>query len=534
MVSMSVEFPCESAPSTVVKGLNSGDRGHNMLVQPECPRYRPLRAHMQVTITIAVVMATLFAAGRDVPPGRPPKHLRKFHSAAVESMLANYTARMPDKNLSTLFTNCFPNTLDTTVMEASANESFIITGDIPAMWLRDSTNQVLPYIPLMLKDAALQSMIRGVVMRQLRSVLIDSYANSYNKSPRSPDAGEHQSDCRLPPMNLRLFEGKYELDSLCAVLKLTYHYVNTSGDTELLTTEHHLFLRAVDVILTTMENQSMSTEMQAGNVPYRFYRVDAPWEIDAYPNRPVADTGLIRSAFRPSDDQTLYDFLVPSNAMAHVELGHVIELLEMLVHSAGEGGELPPSVEGAPHPVQLVARAHEKREFVLGGLRAYAIHCEPHRPTPSSCRFAYEVDGFNHSNVMDDPNVPGLLSLPYLGFRHLPDIVLATRDWVLSNRNPYYYCGSLGCGLGSPHTLPGYIWPMGLIVEAFTSHDATHVKSLLHLLVESGLYNGFMRESFNPNDAMLPGSRPWFAWANTMFGALIVNIGERFPQLIFG
>jgi uncharacterized protein len=136
--------------------------------------------------------------------------------------------------MQTLLQNCLPNSLDTTILYSSSDipDSFVITGDIEALWLRDSTNQILPYVPYASEDPALVTLIEGLINRQANSVLIDVFANAFNYN--ASGAG-HQDDIRTPRMTPSVFEGKYEIDSPAAFLKLSYWYWAYTSSTQFLT-----------------------------------------------------------------------------------------------------------------------------------------------------------------------------------------------------------------------------------------------------------------------------------------------------------
>eukprot|EP00759_Apiculatamorpha_spiralis_P019966 PhF_6_TR25589/c0_g1_i1/m.35896/K09704/K09704; uncharacterized protein len=451
------------------------------------------------------VLIVVFAVALSTA-GRPPPNQRKFNSTAVEAYITSVLPRFKDPNLATIFQNCLPNTLDTTVEIASSNDSFIITGDIDAMWLRDSTNQVLPYVRFLRQDPALAGMVRGVVLRQFRSVILDSYANAYNVGPNGQG---HQTDKRTPPMTPPVFEGKYEIDSLAAVLKLAYAYFNQTQDTTILDST---FLSAADAILTVVQKQMLSTTEQKGVYPYQFYRNDGS-EYDKYPAAPAAHTNMIRSAFRPSDDQTKYDFLVSANAMMSVELDHLSQLASKM------SGAHAQAVQTTAKKLSKIVRAgvESNGTKVMNGVK----------------RYVFEVDGFGNVNDMDDGNIPALLALPYLGYCSPTDpTYLATRSYVLSTQNPWYFQGSAAKGVGSPHTGSDMIWPMALIVQGITSTNDTEIQEVLNYLTTTTAGTYFMHESFNKNDPQI-FTRSWFAWANTLFGEFIMMLADTKPYLIF-
>jgi meiotically up-regulated gene 157 (Mug157) protein len=443
------------------------------------------------------------------PDQRPAPERRAFSSPAVERCLVETAARIADPEVAWLFSNCFPNTLDTTVRAGTQDgrpDTFVITGDIPAMWLRDSTAQVWPYLPLAKEDPALGSLLAGVVNRQVECVLLDPYANAFEPDP----AKESKWKSDLTEMKPGIHERKYELDSLCAVLRLSRGYYDATGDGSCFGGR---WLEAVGAILDTIEReQHLAPE---GEKPfYTFARVGhlgsdtLPVRSNTYPGK---NCGLSRCAFRPSDDSMVLPFLIPANAMAVVELRHAARLLD---RAAGRPG--------------LAVRARALAEAIDAGIRRHGIVDHP------ECGkiFAYEVDGFGSSYFMDDANVPSLLSFPYLGYCEASDaLYLNTRKAVLSGHNPFYSEGQAARGIGGPHVGPGHIWPMSIIIQALTSESEEEVGQCLRLLKATHGGTGWMHEAFWKDD---PGrfTRKWFAWANTLFGELILYIGRKWPALL--
>ena len=433
-------------------------------------------------LLIATTAAIALAAA---PNARPDPSKRTFNSSAVEALIASYVPRFIDPDLATIFANCLPNTLDTTIVAASHNDSFVITGDIDAMWLRDSTNEVLPYMAFAAQDPALAAMLHGVVMRQARSVLIDPYANAFNQVA---NGNGHQDDPRKPPMTKPVYEGKYELDSLAAVLKSSWNYFNNTGDMSLLQEDD--WLSAMERIMDTITVQQQSTAEDGSNPAYTFGRRGSEYPN---PKAPANRCGLSKCGFRPSDDNTHWPFLISANAMAAVELEHLAamaatgtgpRLANITQYATALAVQLRSSVEALARQtvsgfgiicesVGAVRDDEDSRPWLSRALctavrvrRITTFVPSTHAPLAD----AYEVDGFGNFSVADDSNVPSLLSLPYLGYcdRTNPTY-LATRKFLLSSSNPYYYTGTVASGIGSPHTPSGYIWPMAIAMQALTS-----------------------------------------------------------------
>ena len=311
-----------------------------------------------LAIAAAACVALALAAA---PNARPPPAKRTFNSTAIEALIASFVPRFVDPDLGTIFANSLPNTLDTTVVAASHNDSFIITGDIDAMWLRDSTNEVLPYMAFAGADAALKDMLHGVVMRQCRSVLIDPYANAFNIGPNGQG---HQDDTRTPPMTKGVFEGKYELDSLAAVLKSSWQYWNNTGDSSLLLEPD--WLAAMERVMDTITVQQQSTAEDGPHPAYAFKRGGS-----VYPNprAPANRTGLSKCGFRPSDDNTGLPFLISANAMAAVELEHLATMA-----ATGGGARLANITQRAAGLAAQLRAATEA--FARQAVAGFGVICE--------------------------------------------------------------------------------------------------------------------------------------------------------------
>ncbi|MDF3057625.1 MAG: hypothetical protein K0R17_1840 [Rariglobus sp.] len=436
---------------------------------------------------------------------RPPAKDRRFSSAAVESLIGSVSARIADPELAWLFANCLPNTLDTTVDHRigadGRPDTYVITGDIDAMWLRDSAAQVWPCLPLARTDEALRRMLAGVVNRQARCILLDPYANAFY---RDPVLGYWQSD--LTEMRPGVHERKWEIDSLAYFLRLSHAYWTATGDTSPFDATWQAAVRAVFATIRT--EQTVGADPSRS--PYTFERA-AGQHLPSHACRVKSpDCGLVRCSFRPSDDMVKLPFLVPANAMLAVALRDASTLLAAL------------------HLDDLAAAAHTQSETITHALETHAVVSHPVHGEI----WAYEVDGYGDALLMDDANAPSLLSLPYLGFCPPDDPrYRRTRAFVLSSDNPHHVTGRAATGVGSPHTGPGTIWPMALTLQALTSTDDTEILRCLAQLKSTHAGTGFMHESF---DAGNPASftRPWFAWANTLFGELIVTLHQQRPHLL--
>jgi len=431
--------------------------------------------------------------------------MRKFKSEAVEAQIVEVKRALgPDSELAWLFENCFPNTLDTTVRFGQLDgkpDTFVITGDIPAMWLRDSTAQVWPYLPLIRNDKSLQQLIVGVINRQTRCILIDPYANAFNF-----DSEGSEWDHDLTAMKPQLHERKWEIDSLCYPIRLAHGYWKTSGDTSPFDSS---WQDAMDLIIKTFREQ----QRKDGPGPYSFRRQTTTpndtLNLNGYGN-PVKPCGLIASGFRPSDDACIYPFLIPSNMFAVTALRSLAELSNGIRNQdlAREASLLADDIESA--------------------LKTYATAAHGEHGQI----YAYEVDGFGNQLFMDDANVPSLLSLPYLGCAAANDpIYQNTRRFVLSSSNPYFFKGKAAEGIGGPHVGLDMIWPLSIIMRGLTSSDEEEIGACLNSLMRTHAGTGFMHESFNKDDPS-KFTRAWFAWANTLFGELVLKVLHEHPQVL--
>jgi len=436
---------------------------------------------------------------------RPSRRARKFTSRAVEETVREIESYLDGNELSWLFGNCFPNTLDTTVNFSEKNgrpDTFVITGDINAMWLRDSTAQVWPYISLASRDADLKDLIAGVINRQVKCILIDPYANAFNDGP-----GESEWMSDLTDMKPELHERKWEIDSLCYPVRLAHGYWKTTGDTSVF---DESWTAAMRLILATFRQQQRKEDRG----PYRFQRVTG-WQSDTVAGggfgNPINPVGLIVSIFRPSDDATIWPFLIPSNYFAVLSLRQMAEIASSVVRDEALAADATALADEVGTALMKFARAE------------HPLHGEI---------IPYETDGYYNYNFMDDANVPSLLSMPYLGTIDRADpLYLRTRSFVLSKDNPYYFSGIMGHGVGSPHTGLNRVWPIAITMRALTASDDYDIVSSLKMLKSTHASTGFMHESFMKDDPT-QFSRKWFAWANTLFGELVLETYRNKPELL--
>lgn len=436
---------------------------------------------------------------------RPPLSERKFVSEAIEAKIVEMKKTIKDEEIAWLFENCFPNTLDTTVTYkfiGGKPDTFVITGDIKAMWLRDSSAQVWPYLDFIKKDNNLKDLIAGVINRQTKCILIDPYANAFNDGP-----GDSQWKNDITEMKPDLHERKWEIDSLCYPIRLAYGYWKTTNDVSVFDDDWKF---AMKLVLKTFKEQ----QRKDGKGPYRFMRETA-WATDSLPlggyGNPVNPVGLIVSSFRPSDDATIFPFLVPSNYFAVVSLRQLAEIFTYVIKDktfADECTSLADEIEEA------LSKYAVTEHLNFGKI------------------FPYEVDGFGNQLFMEDANIPSLLSLPYLKAISLDDdIYNNTRKFLFSKNNPYYFEGKAGNGIGGPHAGLGNIWHLSVIMRGLTSTHENEIVDCIKLLKSSHANTGFMHESFDKDDAA-KFTRPWFAWANTLFGEFILMVQNNYPHLL--
>ena len=447
-----------------------------------------------------------FAASSEFPVVRVPKAARKFQSKAVEKAITQFRSKVKDPELGWLFENCFPNTLDTTVTFSMKNgrpDTYVITGDIDAMWLRDSTAQVWPYLDFVKSDKSLQQLIAGVINRQTECILKDPYANAFYNDENK--VGEWKSD--LTDMKPGIHERKWEIDSLCYPIRLAYHYWKLTGD---IAPFDGKWKNAIADTLRVFIEQQRKTNQG----PYKFQRTTA-WATDGVPlagyGYPVKPVGLICSIFRPSDDATIFPFLIPSNLFAVVSLKQAAQMIKEISGDEKLADELNALAQEVDQAIQKygIINHHDFGKV-----------------------YAFEVNGYGSFSLMDDANIPSLLSLPYLNaIENTDPVYINTRKLVLSENNPFYFKGKAAEGLGSPHTGLDLIWPIGIITRGLTSRNDEEIKSCIQTLKSIHGGTGFMHESFHKDDPK-KFTRAWFAWANTLFGEFLWKTLQQKPHCL--
>lgn len=458
--------------------------------------------------------ASWASANSSFPVLRTPLHQRKFTSAAVEETINTIKKNIGNKEIAWLFENCYPNTLDTTVdfeIIDGEPDTYVITGDIDAMWLRDSTAQVTPYLSLCKNDKALKDLIKGVINRQVKCILLDPYANAFFKD--FSKVSDWKND--LTSMKPGIHERKWEIDSLCYPIRLSYLYWKETADASIFTTNWY---KAMLLVMQTFKEQ----QRENNSGPYSFQRTTS-WATDGVAlggyGYPASRCGLIYSMFRPSDDATIFPYLIPSNIFATQAMYYLMEITKAF-YNQQNANALPTILYHKVQKIYQIMPALIKQEGIIKHPNYGTI-------------YAYEVNGLGSYNLMDDANVPSLLSLPYLcpNFTN-PTVYAQTRKHVLlSESNPFYFQGKAAKGIGGPHCGVDMIWPLSIIMQGLTSNDDAEIKKCLHYLQTTHANTGFMHESFHKDDAT-NFTRKWFAWANTLFGEFILKVFKERKHLL--
>jgi meiotically up-regulated gene 157 (Mug157) protein len=463
---------------------------------------------------------------------RPSEDCRTFKSQGVEDTLKRMESVIKDPDLYRLFQNAYPNTLDTAIKwrgyaANSTNEelTFIITGDINAMWLRDSSNQMQSYLPLLNASSdpnSIASLYRGTINLQARYLLTSPYCNSFQPPAESgipPAENDSANDDNVNPpySNTAVFECKYELDSLAAFLEVSTNYYEATKDLGFF--GKFKWIQAIEAVLRVAEEMKTPTYGDDGTVlqsPYTFTRMTTrateTLANDGIGNPVANGTGLIRSAFRPSDDSTIYQLYIPSNMMFSAYLSSAADIM----------GKLNTS--------NSAALAQQMRDLSDSVRKAIESHGTVNHAKYGKI-YAFEVDGFGSTNIMDDANIPSLLSAPFNTYPVDKEVYTNTRDLILSASNPYFMRGPVINAVGGPHQGPGQAWPMASIVRILTSDDDKEIVEELRQIVSSTAGLGLIHESVNSFDAQ-KYTRQWFSWANGLFGQMILDLEARKPDIL--
>jgi meiotically up-regulated gene 157 (Mug157) protein len=378
--------------------------------------------------------------------------------------------------LDRLYLTAFDETIQRHALVQRDGTTYVSTGDIDSEWLRDASAIVRPYIGLSQRDGDVQSTLRGVVARQAKYILIDPYANAFSR-------------------NYGVVERKFEVDSLLYPIWFAYEYYRQTGDRSIFTPTVR---RAFGRVLSTLRDEQ--------HHPSRSHYTHSQLANNGH-GSPVRYTGMVWTGFRPSDDPVRYHFNVPVNMFAAV----VMKDLTNVARDVWRDDAMARNAWGLSVEIQR-------------GIEQYGTLVLK----PFGRIYAYEVDGLGHANVMDDANVPSLLSIPYFGY--LPktnSLYLATRRFALSDRNPYFFRGKYAQGIGSPHTPHGYVWPLALCVQALTATDDREVDRVFSWIAVSDTGDHRLHESFNANWPETY-TREDFAWPNALYAELVLTRRGQF------
>lgn len=421
----------------------------------------------------------------DVPKFEMPEAVKQV-LAEAETALAHRPKLLKQ------FKNCFPNTLETTTKLLDDGTTFVLTGDIPAMWLRDSVEQVIHYVPFAKHDKELQRIIGGLIKRHMYYINLDPYANAFNETAND----WHWDANDQTEMSPWVWERKYELDSMCFSVRLAYMYWKETGRTDIFDTNFKTAMRNIVKVWKTEQRHFEQS-------PYRFHRTNCP-DIDTLRNdgmgMPVNYTGMTWSGFRPSDDACDLHYSIPSNMFAVVSLRQMQEIARF-----GFRDEL------------FVEEMKQLENEINHGIQLYGVVNHP----VYGKMYAFETDGFGNHVLLDDAGTPSLLSIPYIGYTSADDpIYLNTRRFILSKDNPFYFEGAKAKGIGSPHTPDGYVWHMALSMQGLTAISDEEIVEMVNMLESTDADTGFMHEGFLADDPHV-FTRPWFAWSNSLFSQLV-------------
>ncbi len=417
---------------------------------------------------------------------------------------SGYTANKLRKNgkdsLADLYEKCYESTLKTTVKIMEDGTTFLVTGDIPAMWLRDSSAQVCHYLPWADRYPETSDLIQGLIQRQFRYIDLDPYANAFNPEPNGACYTKDKMEIEESPW---IWERKYEIDSLCYPIHLAYQFWKTTGRTDW---ADSYFRSAADKILALWTREQNHEE----NSPYRFTRENCPPTDTLHregKGAPVVPTGMTWSGFRPSDDACVYGYLIPSNLFAAAVLKKLAEIAEQVINDS-----------------TMAEKARKLSAEISDGVKQYGIV----EREGFGKIYAYETDGQGNYVFMDDANVPSLLSLPYLGCCDVEDeIYQNTRRFILSKNNPYYYEGKVLKGIGSPHTPENYVWHISLSMQGLTANNREEMEAILSMIENSHAGTLQMHEGVNVDNPE-EFTRPWFAWANSIFSEFVAYYTNQY------
>ncbi|KAG5941637.1 hypothetical protein E4U60_007790 [Claviceps pazoutovae] len=451
-----------------------------------------------------------------LPYMRPSEECRTFKSPAVEKVIQDMKTRIKNPDLARLFENTFPSTLDTTVkyFDPAANLAFIVTGDITAQWLRDTGNQFAHLYKLLPQDGNLQALVKAVINTESRYISQYPYCGAFQPPPESglkPTVNDYALKVNVnPPVdNQTVFECKYELDSLAGFLKISRSYYQNTHDTSFINSNWE---DAMSKILQTIEEQSQSSWSNDWDfVSYYNWTGTTGSLAPPVPNggngEPKQANGLVASSHRPSDDLCVFNFITSDNAMLAVELSHIADMLD----AESKLGSVSKQIRQYANVIRKAILEHTKT---------------------SNGIFAYETNGLGGQYIMDDANVPSLVSLPYLGFLPRNDSTYQkTKEAMFSRANPYYAVGKAFTGIGGPHVNATYPWPMSQVSGIFGTDDDEEIRQRLAMIMDHTSGLGLIHESVQMHNGS-DFTRPWFAWANSYFAEMVLDLAARKPALI--
>lgn len=408
-----------------------------------------------------------------------PLGARSLELETIARAAANYNN--PNAHLEEMFRAAL---LDTGKLAEYAPDgtAYIKTGDIPAEWLRDASAQARPYLFFAKDDPDTRALLRAIIARMAKYLQVDPYANAFT-------------------LDYRVWEEKFELDSLAYPIALSWSYWKETGDSSIFTPD---FQKALDAVLATMQREQDHP---------RDSRYTHKELSDDGKGRPVGYTGMIWTGFRPSDDACYYNFLIPSEMFAVVALGDMAQIERDVYHNVVKASE-----------------AQSLRDEVQRGIQTYGLVLVP----KYGYIYAYEVDGLGHAILTDDANVPSLLSAPYIGYTTPNDRYYEnTRRFLLSADNPSFYQGQVARGIGSFHTPDHWVWPLALIMEGLTATTQSEKQDVLNQLLASDPGDHLLHESFDPDDPKRY-TRPDFGWPNALFSEFVMTQFQGQPEIPMG
>jgi hypothetical protein len=417
-----------------------------------------------------------------MPPPSADEHTPRLEQVIAEAgrATAAYLSYAERQQLMTMFRLALTDT-DRQLVMAEDGTAYVKTGDIPAEWLRDSSAQIRPFLYFANKDKAIANKIKAVIERQAMYIALDPYANAFRD-------------------NFTVWERKFELDSLSYPILLVWTYWKVTGDNSVFTPSVKMaFTRALETMLTEQDHDGVLPGHQPSN--YHFES-----DTQSSGKMPVGYTGMIWVAFRPSDDECLYNFPIPVEIQAVQALNGLAEMGRFIGWT------------------DMAKSAETLGKQVKAGIEQYGII-----DTPDHGRlYAYEADGLGHVNLMDDANIPSLLSIPYFGYvSETDEIYLATRRFILSPANRYFYEGTFKgeklSGIGSPHTPAGMIWPLGQEMQGMTTNQKDEQIRLLRMLLMSDPGDHQLHESYAANNPK-HFTRKDFGWAKAQFAEFVLRV----------